>query len=60
MKDTHTPETCCQGVEVGKIKAIYLYNSSDVICDSQGNVIRMKRKYGKFKREVIKLDNTTK
>jgi len=41
----------CNG-ELGKIIGIYLFNEKDAVYDKDGNFIRMKRKYGKYKREV--------
>lgn len=41
----------CNG-ELGKIIGIYIFNEKDAVYDKDGNLIRMKRKYGKYKREV--------
>lgn len=40
----------------GKIKAIYLYNNDDIIIDKNG--FRLKRKYGKFTRPVVRFPLT--
>ncbi len=38
------------------IECVYLTNQKDYVYDRYGNIIRMKRKYGKFKREVQRFD----
>ena len=40
----------CNG-ELGKIIGIYLFNEKDIVWED-GKFIRMKRIYGKYKREV--------
>lgn len=38
-----------------KIVAVYILKRSDGIFDKEGNLIRIKRKYGKHDRKIIKL-----
>ena len=38
------------------IKSVYLINSKDCIFDKDGNLIRLKRKYGKHDRTVQLID----
>jgi len=40
--------------ELGNIKSIQIINQSDMVYED--GKLRMKRKYGKFKREVYNLD----
>lgn len=42
------------GKELGNIKSIQIINQSDMVYED--GKLRMKRKYGKFKREVYHLD----
>lgn len=43
----------CTVIEVAKIKKVMLFNRNDFVYDDEGNIVRMKRKYGKFKRDVV-------
>ena len=52
------PPSSCGNDEYGKFKAIFLMKDSDLVFDDNGVLIRIKRKYGKFKREIIKLPIT--
>jgi len=38
------------------IKAVYMFNPSDCVCDKDGNIIRLKRKQKGFNREVVKIE----
>ena len=38
------------------IKCVYFINPKDCIYDKDGNMVRMKRKYGKFDRKIDRLD----
>ena len=35
-----------------KFKSIYIINPDDWVVDKKGNLVRMKRKYGKFDRTI--------
>lgn len=39
-----------------KIKAVIFFKSSDMVYDKDGNILRVKRKYGKFDRQMVKID----
>jgi hypothetical protein len=38
-----------------KITGIFLVNSKDLVYDNNGNIVRMKRKYGKYTRPVYRV-----
>lgn len=48
-------ELSCKST-TGPIKCAYILRISDCVFDESGKFIRMKRKYGKFKRKTVKID----
>ena len=48
-------ENTCNCSSSDKISKVYLINASD--CVFEDSTVRIKRKYGKFKRKVFAIDN---
>lgn len=38
-----------------KVKEVFLINPKDFVTDENGKFMRVKRKYGKFNREILRL-----
>ena len=54
LDTSNPPKKCNVGID---IESIYVLDLKDCVFDKNGVLVRIKRKYGKFKRQIYKFDN---